>query len=92
MNASSPPASIAHASLATTTAGGVWSGRIGKLFTTGLGLSATVSAALTVWILFGLGGRAYYATPLAVRGYAAGHRLLRPSGPAGRRSASSARC
>ena len=83
MNASSPSASIAHAPLATTTAGGVWSGRIGKLFTTGLGLSATVSAALTVWILYGLGGRAYYATALAVRGYSEGHRLLRPSGPAG---------
>jgi len=49
----------------------------------GLIWSAIVSAVLAAWILFGLGGREYYFTPLAVRGYAAAHHLLRPSGPAG---------
>ena len=42
-----------------------------------------MSIGLAVWIVFWLGGLAYYSTPLSVRGYAAAHRLLRPSGPAG---------
>lgn len=54
-----------------------------KLATSGLAWGALVSAALTVWILFGLGGFDYYRTPLAVRGYAPAHPVLRPSGPAG---------
>ena len=33
--------------------------------------------------MFWLGGLDYYPTPLSVRGYAAGHKVLRPSGPAG---------
>jgi hypothetical protein len=41
------------------------------------------SAALSVWILLGLGGWDYYRTPLTVRGYAPAHRMLRPSGPFG---------
>lgn len=49
----------------------------------GLAWSLVVSVALAAWILVGLDGLHYYATPLAVRGYTAGHRLLRPSGPAG---------
>jgi len=44
---------------------------------------AVVSGGLTIWILFGLGGLDYYRTPLAVRGYAPSHALLRPSGPMG---------
>jgi hypothetical protein len=35
------------------------------------------------WVWFALGGREYYLTPLAVRGYLPTHRLLRPSGPVG---------
>ena len=54
-----------------------------KLAASGLGMSALVSAILTAWILVGLGGLAYYRTPLRVRGYAPAHRMLRPSGPAG---------
>lgn len=45
--------------------------------------SAIVSVALAAWVLVSLNGRQYYATPLAVRGYAQGHKLLRPSGPVG---------
>jgi hypothetical protein len=51
--------------------------------TSGLAWSGAVSIALIIWILYALGGREYYATPLTVRAYAAGHRLLRPSGPGG---------
>ena len=57
--------------------------RLSSWLTSGLAWALVVSAALTVWILFVLGGRAYYWTPLAVRPYAPAHRLLRPSGPAG---------
>jgi hypothetical protein len=49
----------------------------------GLAWSAVVSIGLSVWVLVALNGRQYYATPLAVRGYAQGHRLLRPSGAVG---------
>jgi hypothetical protein len=42
-----------------------------------------VAVGLSLWILVGLDGWAYYATPLPVRGYSAAHRLLRPSGPVG---------
>ncbi len=49
----------------------------------GLGWGAIAALALSLWILFGLGGRAYYLTPLGVRAYASAHRLLKPSGPAG---------
>ena len=54
-----------------------------RVFTGGVGLGLLVSAGLAVWILRGLHGWTYYATPLAVRGYEPMHRLLRPSGPAG---------
>ena len=54
-----------------------------RLLTSGVGLGVVTSAALSVWILAGLGGWAYYGTPIAVRGYAARHAVLRPSGPAG---------
>lgn len=42
-----------------------------------------VSIAIVLVTLFELGGRAYYSTPLTTRGYTAGHRMLRPSGPIG---------
>jgi hypothetical protein len=42
-----------------------------------------VSAGLTVWVLVWLHGWTYYGTALGVRGYAASHKLLRPSGPFG---------
>ena len=40
------------------------------MLTSGVGLGVVTSAALSVWILAGLGGWAYYGTPIAVRGYA----------------------
>ena len=43
-------------------------------------LSGVAIAALAVWVLSDLGGWSYYTTPLRVRGYAAPHRVLRPSG------------
>jgi hypothetical protein len=48
-----------------------------------MGLAAIVAAGVTLWVLVGLDGWAYYTTPLAVRGYSPTHRLLRPSGPVG---------
>jgi hypothetical protein len=43
-------------------------------------LSAVAIAAVTVWVLAGLGGWEYYTTPMRVRGYAPPHRMLKPSG------------
>jgi hypothetical protein len=43
-------------------------------------LSAIAIAAVTVWVLAGLGGWEYYTTPMRVRGYAPPHRILKPSG------------
>lgn len=57
--------------------------RLRALLTSGLAWGIVVSIGLAIWIVFWLGGLAYYSTPLSVRGYAASHRLLRPSGPAG---------
>jgi hypothetical protein len=73
---------------ATTWAAGSANARVrsrvaGRLATSGLAWSVVVSLGLAAWILYGLGGRDYYATPLVVRGYAPGHRVLRPSGAAG---------
>ncbi len=48
-----------------------------------LAISGVTIVALSAWILVGLGGWHYYGTPLAVRGYDAMHRVLRPSGPVG---------
>jgi hypothetical protein len=42
-----------------------------------------VSGAAAAWVLVGMGGRQYYATPLPVRAYEPAHPLLRPSGPVG---------
>lgn len=56
---------------------------MGGWATSGLMWSAVVSTASVAWVWFGLGGQAYYATPLETRAYAAGHALLRPSGPIG---------
>lgn len=58
-------------------------GPSGHLLSSGLVWSVIVAVALSAWILLAMNGREYYATPLAVRGYAPGHRLLRPSGPIG---------
>jgi hypothetical protein len=49
----------------------------------GLLLGAVTAVAVTVWVLVGLGGLQYYATPVEVRAYAPAHRLLRPAGPVG---------
>jgi hypothetical protein len=57
--------------------------RPAKIFKSGVALGFIVSAALVIWILLGLHGFEYYTTPLSVRGYAASHRALRPSGPFG---------
>jgi hypothetical protein len=43
-------------------------------------LAAVAVTAVAVWVLAGLGGWEYYTTPMRVRGYAAPHRVLRPSG------------
>ena len=45
-----------------------------------LALSAVAAAALAIWVFSDLGGWAYYSTPLRVRGYAAQHGMLKPSG------------
>jgi hypothetical protein len=49
----------------------------------GVNWGLLASAGIAAAILFGLGGWAYYTTPLTVRGYAPSHPLLRPSGPWG---------
>ena len=54
-----------------------------RLLSSGIAWSVVASAALAAWILLGLDGAHYYRTPLAVRGYAPAHPLLRPSGRAG---------
>jgi len=54
-----------------------------RLAKSGLAWGVAVSVPFVFVVLVPLGGRDYYTTPLAVRGYAAGHALLRPSGPAG---------
>ena len=43
-------------------------------------LSTIAIVAVAVWVLAGLGGWEYYMTPMRVRGYAAAHRVLKPSG------------
>ena len=60
-----------------------WSVRLRRWAASGLMWGALVSIGLMLWIVFPLGGRGYYATPLGVRAYAPEHRLLRPSGPFG---------
>jgi hypothetical protein len=57
--------------------------RIRRTATSGLAWGVGVAGGLAVWILFGLGGAAYYAQPPDQRASAAGHALLRPSGMAG---------
>ncbi len=46
-------------------------------------ISLVATVAVVAAILFGLGGWAYYRTPLGVRGYAPAHKVLRPSGQLG---------
>ncbi len=57
--------------------------RVMRIATSGVAWGIAASIILVAWTLVGLQGSAYYATPLAVRGYAPGHRMLRPSGPVG---------
>ncbi|MEO8484365.1 MAG: hypothetical protein ABI634_19310 [Acidobacteriota bacterium] len=54
-----------------------------RLMKSGVALGLVASAVFTIWVLVRLGGFQYYTTPLAVRGYGAMHRALRPSGPFG---------
>lgn len=54
-----------------------------RLSSSGLAWGFVTSAALALWILYGMRGAEYYATDLSVRAYDTSHRLLRPSGPAG---------
>ena len=49
----------------------------------GVAWGAAVSTGMVLWVVFGLGGAAYYRTPVRIRAYEPGHRLLRPSGPIG---------
>lgn len=49
----------------------------------GVLLGLVAGLVFTTWVLLRLGGWSYYTTPLAVRGYAGAHRMLRPSGPFG---------
>lgn len=51
--------------------------------TNGLLLAGIVSAIFVLVALVGSGGWSYYRTPLAARGYAPGHRSLRPAGTGG---------
>ena len=46
-----------------------------------MSISLAVAVGITLWVLVGLDGWTYYATPLNVRGYSPAHPLLRPSGP-----------
>lgn len=46
-------------------------------------LALLVTIAVAATILIGLGGWAYYRTPLGIRGYAPAHRLLQPAGRLG---------
>ena len=46
-------------------------------------LALLVTIAVAATILFGLGGWAYYRTPLGIRGYAPAHKLLQPAGHLG---------
>ena len=48
-----------------------------------LALSLLVTIAVVAFLLIGLHGWEYYRTPLGVRGYAAAHKVLRPSGSVG---------
>lgn len=54
-----------------------------RMTSSGIAWGVAASALAVIVVLFGLGGARYYGTPLRVRGYATGHRLLRPSGPVG---------
>jgi len=54
-----------------------------KIFRSGLGLAFVASVMITMVILFGFGGWAYYFSPEDVRAYTDLHPLLRPSGLVG---------
>ncbi len=69
--------------MSTQAAAATVQGRGAALVRSGVFWGLLASLGLAAWILVGLGGRAYYGTPLAVRAYHEAHRTLRPSGPAG---------
>ncbi len=75
------PASVSVG--ASTSLMSVVGARVRTLAGSGLAWGTLTSAALALWIVYGLGGGTYYGTSLSVRAYEPTHRLLRPSGPAG---------
>ncbi len=46
-------------------------------------LAVLSGVLVALWLLYAHDGWAYYSTPLSIRGYAAAHRVLRPSGTVG---------
>jgi hypothetical protein len=56
---------------------------IARMVSSGVAWGFGVSGLAVLVVLAGLGGAEYYRTPLRIRGYAPGHRVLRPSGPVG---------
>lgn len=76
MNSVASAPSVARPGAAATSAPG-------KALAHALVLSAVAVVLFVAFVLVGLGGWAYYTTPVAVRGYASAHRLLRPAGRAG---------
>jgi hypothetical protein len=56
---------------------------VGRVASSGIVWGVVAAGLATLVVVFGLGGLQYYRTPLTVRAYAPGHRLLRPSGPVG---------
>ena len=80
--------SMAEASGSVTSIGAMptasaWAPRLHRWATSGIVWGMLASIGLALWIVFFLGGRDYYSTPLSVRAYSPVHRLLRPSGPFG---------
>jgi hypothetical protein len=56
---------------------------IARMASSGVAWGFGVSGVAVLVVLAGLGGAEYYRTPLRIRGYAPGHRVLRPSGLVG---------
>lgn len=63
----------------TTTPQAIPLGALGNV----LVLCALATVGISAYIFVGLDGWQYYTTPAAVRGYTAGHQLLRPAGRVG---------
>jgi hypothetical protein len=79
MTAVSPTAAAVARASASGNAARLNAGVLGHV----LVWSGAAVAAVALFVLIGLDGWTYYTTPVAVRGYAKGHQLLRPSGGAG---------